>query len=399
MTRARETTRAHVLKGELLAGTLSRQGDDVAFRYDEEYLASGGRPVATTLPLTEHPYRTHGGAVPAFFAGLLPEGRRLDALVAAVKTSTDDEFSLLVAVAADCVGDVRVLPEDHDVPDLGSPVELRPHEQVCFHEMFEHSVDPQGESLPGVQDKLSAALLSLPVHYAHTEALLKLTPTALPRLVENEACFMAMAARCGLRVARTEVLTDRDGHTALLVERFDRRLTPTGLERIPQEDAVQLAGRWPASKYRISAREVFDATLATTPARIAAAPDLLRLFAFSYLIGNGDLHGKNVSAYGPDPDLWEVTPAYDLLSTLPYGDRRLALQLDGRDDNLRGSTFVAFAARLGVRERATRRLLTELTDRAEPLLGSVETIGFDGRRTTDLLTTMRKRLGDLRDLG
>lgn len=400
--RVRDVTSARVLKGDRLAGRLTRlpTGDDVAFTYDQEYVADVGRPVAFTLPLTTQPVTTRGGAVPAFFAGLLPEGRRFDALVAAVKTSPDDELSLLLAVGQDCIGDVRILAEADDVPDLGSPVNLTLPHEVCFHDVFEQALDPfavgGAEALPGVQDKISTAMLSLPVRTAGAQALLKLTPRGLPRLVENEAFFMTMAAACGLTVARTDILTDRDGHTGLLVERFDRRVTPEGLERIPQEDAVQLAGRWPASKYRMSTREVFDATLATTPAKIALAPNLLRLFAFSYLIGNGDLHGKNVSAYGADPDLWQITPAYDLLSTLPYGDRRMALQLDGHDDNLRGSAFVGFGERVGVRERVTRRLLTDLTDRAEPLLNGVERIGLDDRRTADLLAVMHKRLADLR---
>ena len=41
---------------------------------------------------------------------LLPEGRRLGALRRAVKTSADDELSLLLAVGADAIGDVQVVP-------------------------------------------------------------------------------------------------------------------------------------------------------------------------------------------------------------------------------------------------------------------------------------------------
>jgi len=36
------------------------------------------------------------GALPSYFSGLLPEGRRLGALRRAVKTSADDELSLLL---------------------------------------------------------------------------------------------------------------------------------------------------------------------------------------------------------------------------------------------------------------------------------------------------------------
>ena len=397
---ARSVRRALVMKGDRLAGFLERDPDapdEIDFRYDPDYVAAGGRRVATTLPVGDVPFRARGGAVPAFFAGLLPEGRRLEALVAAVKTSPDDELSLLVSVGGDCVGDVRVLPAEGRFAE--PVVELRDPSHVCFHELFERSVDPEGvtgrHALPGVQEKVSAAMLSLPVKTAGAQAMLKLTPPRLPRLVENEAHMLRLAAACGLAVPKTHVLTDRDGHTGLLVSRFDRRTGPGGVERIAQEDAVQLAGRWPASKYLLSTREVFDAVFAVTPAKQAAALTLLRLFVFSYAIGNGDLHGKNVSVHAPDGDLWQLTPAYDLVSTVPYGDERMALKLDGRDDRIPGSTFVAFGERVGVPSRATRRLLHEVVDRLGPLVDTVEHIGLDDRRTSLLVRTVHRRLADL----
>jgi serine/threonine-protein kinase HipA len=88
-------SRAIVYKGEQAAGELLRDRDDVVFRYFADYLDGPGRPVATTLPKSRQEYRTQGGSVPAFFAGLLPEGRRLQALTSSLKTSSDDESSIL----------------------------------------------------------------------------------------------------------------------------------------------------------------------------------------------------------------------------------------------------------------------------------------------------------------
>ncbi len=62
---------------------------------------------------------THAaGALPPFFSGLLPAGRRLTALRSAVKTSADDELTLLLAVGADTIGDVQILPHG-DAVELG----------------------------------------------------------------------------------------------------------------------------------------------------------------------------------------------------------------------------------------------------------------------------------------
>jgi serine/threonine-protein kinase HipA len=112
---------ADVYKRGIRAATLTRDTLGISFQYLREYLDLGGVPVATTLPLSDQPVRTPAGAVPAFFAGLLPEGRRLSSLRRAVKTSADDELSLLLAVGRDTVRDVQVVPEG-DMPTPSEPL-------------------------------------------------------------------------------------------------------------------------------------------------------------------------------------------------------------------------------------------------------------------------------------
>nr|WP_231912530.1 HipA domain-containing protein [Rhodococcus sp. EPR-157] len=60
-----------------------------------------------------------------------------------------------------------------------------------------------------------------------------------------------------------------------------------------------------------------DCSTPCPPASQATA-ELLRLTAYSYAIGNGDLHGKNYSIHQNGRGMWSVTPAYDLLCTQPY---------------------------------------------------------------------------------
>lgn len=117
LERLRDVQVADVFKAGRLAARLERQGGLVTFRYAPGY---DGPPVATTLPVAPEEVTTAGGAVPPFFAGLLPEGRRLSQLRKAVKTSADDELSLLLAVGGDTVGDVQVVPEG------ARPTELTP---------------------------------------------------------------------------------------------------------------------------------------------------------------------------------------------------------------------------------------------------------------------------------
>jgi serine/threonine-protein kinase HipA len=131
-------TRADVYKAGALAARLSRSDDRTEFAYLPEYLVAAGRPVATTLPLRPGVRSSPAGALPPFFAGLLPEGRRLTALRRAVKTSADDELSLLLAVGHDLIGDVQVVPAGETPGEPDSLVTVEDWSTVDFDEIVEH---------------------------------------------------------------------------------------------------------------------------------------------------------------------------------------------------------------------------------------------------------------------
>ena len=111
----RAITEADVYLGDEIVASLSRTpGEDILF----DYTAAGAdgrsvrdRSVSWSLLVTAtYPRITNGGAVPPFFAGLLPEGVRLGIVVSSTKTSPDDHLPLLLAIGADTVGNVRVMP-------------------------------------------------------------------------------------------------------------------------------------------------------------------------------------------------------------------------------------------------------------------------------------------------
>jgi serine/threonine-protein kinase HipA len=393
---------ADVYKGEALAGTLTRLGDGgTAFAYSEQYLVGGGPPAASTLPLRPEPYVTGSGAVPAFFAGLLPEGVRLRAVIAAVKTSADDELSLLLAVAGDAVGDVIVVPAGEPPRPAGGAVNLTDPASALFRELFERSVDPSGayldRAVPGVQEKLSNAVVSFPLRRRATPSILKLNTPAYPRVVENEAFFLSLARACGFRVPSFEVIRDRDGHSGLLVERFDRTAREGTLARIAQEDACQFLGKWPADKYRVSVNDIAGRMVELASSPQAAVLDLIDQVAFAWVIGNGDLHAKNFSLqWRRDVRVVAPSPLYDIVSTLPYPvDQHLALRIDGRDDNLQGRFFQDFARRFGVPDALVRRRLGRIIARVSRGLPDIATIGFPADVTEKMTAEIERRLGFL----
>ena len=175
--------RADIYKAGHLAARLTRHSDySVHFAYLPGYT---GEPLAWSLPLGIERV-TPQSTLPNFFANLLPEGYRLNALAASLKTSKSNELGLLLALGADVPGDIQVVPAG-EVPLEVPAVLVTDAESVSFHDLI-GVVDRK--SLPGVQAKLSArvsALMrTLPVNWNSEEALLKISPDRIPYLVENE---------------------------------------------------------------------------------------------------------------------------------------------------------------------------------------------------------------------
>lgn len=147
------------------------------------------------------------------------------------------------------------------------------------------------------------------------------------------------------------------------------------------EDGCQASDRPPADKYRLGAERVLVALVECCDARGLAGRDLLRQLAFAYLIGNGDAHLKNFSVVQALDGEWRVSPLYDSPSSQPYGDTTMGLSIGGRSGGDFGAAdFLALAATLGVPQRAARRALTDLVDRADLWLPGLPDLPFDRGR-------------------
>lgn len=343
----RYVRRADVYKASALAGSLDRGSDGtLTFRYLDNYDAA---PVASTLPVEERTFHGPGGGLPPFFAGLLPEGHRLTVLQRAVKTSLDDELSLLLAVGADVPGDVQIVPSGAE-PQEPQALAAEDPESLNFAKLAE-AVD--GVAIPGVQSKTSASMVNTPLALAGRRAILKLDPPEHPHLVVNEAAHLQAAKTMRIPVARAEVVHDRYGLPGLLVERFDRFRHGDTWSRIAMEDAAQLMGVLPAAKYRPSSEEVVLAVLDHVRAKPVAARNLYLQFVFAWLSGNGDLHAKNVSVVDSDRG-FVVAPMYDLPCTMLYGDDSMALPVAGRLRRIRARHWGDFAEAIGLPPTAAK---------------------------------------------
>ncbi|MGO4807508.1 type II toxin-antitoxin system HipA family toxin [Arthrobacter sp. 2MCAF15] len=395
---------ADIYKAGVLAARLERHDGGTRFSYLPAYLASGGPAVASSLPLTADPVLSAAGAAPPYFTGLLPEGRRLNALRRSVKTSVDDELSLLIAAGANPVGDVQIVGHGEKLDPDEHAVELDPGTPVDFDALLGDSglIDPV--ALAGVQDKLSAGMISMPVASSGRRYILKLNAPEFPHVVENEYAMFRYAARLRIPLSRVQLIRDVAGRPGLLVERFDRvpvaelagqkaagpkaagqkaagqkaagqkaaAGSPEAVQRLAVEDGAQVLGLYPADKYNVGYGQVCHALAAYCAAPLPALRNLALQAAFAWLTGNGDLHAKNVSMVQQPTGEWSIAPVYDIPSTVVYGDKTLALTLDGKRTGISRKHFLGWAAGMGLTERSAVQVLELALRASEPLLTDLQ---------------------------
>jgi len=100
---------------------------------------------------------------------------------------------------------------------------------------------------------------------------------------------------------------------ALAVSRFDRSAEGS----VHTEDFAQVFGVFPDNKYKRASYANIGRVIGAEAGDPGTA-EYIRRLVFSALIGNGDMHLKNWSLIYPDARTAALSPAYDLLSTIPY---------------------------------------------------------------------------------
>ena len=163
-----------------------------------------------------------------------------------MKTSVDDELSLLIVAGANPVGDVQIVGHGEPLDPDEHAVELNPKAPVDFDALLGDSglIDPV--ALAGVQDKLSAGMISMPVASAGRRYILKLNAPEFPHVVENELVMFRYAAKLRIPLSKVRLIRDVGGRPGLLVERFDRIPLAGGahgaVQRLAVEDGAQVLG-------------------------------------------------------------------------------------------------------------------------------------------------------------
>jgi len=371
-----------------------------------------GTPLLSlSLPVANRRYSQ--GIVRAFLDGLLPEGDARKSLARDVHVAPDDTFGLIQALGRDCAGAVVIQPADDSPPPWPTTVTAEPigPEEIAelVRDLRSAPLGVGGRvriSLAGVQEKLVLTRMpdgswGRPVDGTPSTHILKPEIAAFPQTVENEVFCMRVARHLGLLVAAVET-TKIAGRRLIVVERYDRMVSADGsVERIHQEDFCQALGLPPETKYEEDGGPALQRIAGILQS--VAAPDslekLLGAVTLNALIGNGDAHAKNFSLLHEPSGALTLAPLYDLLSTLYYGDDRLAMYIDNvhRTNHVTAERIANEAVRWGLSRGRAVEIIEGILDRAPKAIAAArdETDGLP----PELVATVERQLNQLRSSG
>ncbi len=330
------------------AGTLIDEPAGMTFAYEPSWLDAQRPPLSQSLPLSGDFGTTE---VAAFFGGLLPEGAPRQILSRQLGVSTANNFGLLEALGGDTAGAVSLLAPGSEIPSTtGDDVQWLDESQLndLIVELPSRPMhtDSDGEwrlSLAGAQDKLPVLLgedgrIGLTRGRTPSTHILKTPIAGLHDTVANEAYCLELGLRLGIDTVAAVPRRAGD-REFLLVPRYDRRETSAGVERLHQEDFCQALGVPSSRKYQAEGGPGFAACFGLIRAAVSVpareSPRLLDYVGLSFLVGNHDAHGKNLSLlYSLDSHLAQLAPAYDILCTVVYRgvkpmSRKTAMHIGG----------------------------------------------------------------------
>jgi len=325
-----------ILDGQVTGRVARDMRGKLSFAYDDNWRQSDNAyPLSLSMPLA---LSRHGhNKIDPFLWGLLPDNEMvLDHWARKFQVSARNAFSLISAVGEDCAGAVQFVRPERLEAVLGQqPPEIEWLDQADIAKRLrtlreDHSAwriprDTGQFSLAGAQPK--TALLfehgkwGVPSGRIPTTHILKPPTAAFDGHAENEHFCLELARALGLPVVDSRIMHFQD-EIAIVVERYDRLRTGTGIRRVHQEDICQALAILPTHKYQNEGGPGIDDIVQLLRTYSGEPREDVNTFidsvAFNWLIVGTDAHAKNYALLIAAQGRVRLAPLYDVASILPY---------------------------------------------------------------------------------
>lgn len=189
--------------------------------------------------------------------------------------------------------------------------------------------------------------------------ILKPQTERFAHLPELEDLTMHLAEIAKIQVVPHSLIRFSDGELCYITRRIDR--TENG-EKLAMEDMCQLTERLTEHKYKGSYEQI-----AKVIQKYSSVPKLNLInyweqVVFSWITGNADMHLKNFSLYSKVYQEYNLSPAYDMLSTalvMTEDTEELALTLNGKKRKIRKLDFEISMRASGLEEKVIRNIFNK----------------------------------------
>lgn len=289
-------------------------------------------PISPCIPFEE---QSSPNTIINFLRNLFPEGDAFDLLLESQNLSKKNLYAILIAIGMDTAGILSFSNVEYqkEKTELRRVTEEELIEKLSSEDLQE-LITWDGKyrlSVAGVQNKLNVLInsnneLMLANGNFSSTHILKFASAKFATIVINELFCMKLAKAVNLNVA--DVSYKKFGnHEALIVERFDRKITKTEVKKRHIIDGCQSLDMPPEYKYEqnfgsgkdvkdiregVNFNKLFEfAKICSVPAIVTQK--LLDWMIFNLIIGNSDAHGKNISFFVSSSGI-TITPFYDLVS-------------------------------------------------------------------------------------
>ncbi len=268
-------------------------------------------------------------------------------------------------------------------------------------------------SISGVQLKYSLKLVGNKLELCETNGqyIIKPIPTAdhlemMEDAPENEHLTMQIASQIfNIKTAHNALIYFKDGTPAYITKRFDVKADGT---KYVQEDFAQITNRTKEThgesyKYEGSYLEIGELIKKYVPTSMIALESFFKIVLFNYIFSNGDAHLKNFSLIRNDFGEMELSPSYDLMSTIIHtpGERDTALDLYDKDHESEyyatyghyGRTeFIEFAKRLGIAEVRYMRIIKEFLEKEKVVNDFIQNSALSDKTLDYFITNFISRI-------
>ena len=268
-------------------------------------------------------------------------------------------------------------------------------------------------SISGVQLKYSLKLVGnkLELCEKNGQYIFKPIPTAdhlemMDDAPENEHLTMQIASQIfNIKTAHNALIYFKDGTPAYITKRFDVKGDGT---KYIQEDFAQITNRTKEThgeSYKYDGRylEIGELIKKFVPASMISIENLFKIVLFNYVFSNGDAHLKNFSLVRNDFGEMELSPSYDLMSTIIHtpSERDTALDLYDKDHESAyyatyghyGRTeFIEFAKRLGIVEVRYMRIINEFIENEKEVNDFIQNSSLSNKALESFSINFKSRI-------